>query len=499
MATVGGELVGGELGVVLDDTTTVGVTFVDSPSLETTSLNVDSLNNDLTVCQYILPHDVTVAGFEEVVEEVELGATSWDNLNKSSSSLSHESRICSDPNPDVFFTLIEETVAPPGLLASPTGQEGGEVIVEKIYEMKDDLCFTEGSGTPEIKVEPIDTIEHSIESEEHIIETMTWIKEEKAEDMKEEMEISTPETRKTTRVRVVAYQCSDCVMHFSDEADYKAHMEAHLVKLQNSCALCNTEFETKSELQEHIKEHFSESSANTCHTCKQSFMTKSGLKRHRKQLHNLGTVVVLNPTSVKCSQCQEIFSDKSSLRQHAAVHASKKPFSCDECGATFTQNGSLQVHLRRHRGEKPFSCQLCGNNFTRAHSLKVHMKTHTGEKPFSCEYCGACFVTSSHLTVHRRTHTGERPYSCSDCGATFITTSHLNVHRRVHAGGGNVTGAPVGCSQCQASFNDPAQLRHHRRTQHRSSQPQSQFICKVCDKRFPNHRQLSNHMVHECG
>ena len=441
----------------------------------------------------------SVAGFEEVVEEVELGATPWDNLKSSpsSSSLNQAARISTDPNPDVFFTLIEETVASPGLLASPPGQEGGEVIVEKIYEMKDDLCFTEGSGTPEIKVEPIDSIEHSIDdSQEHVIETMTWIKEEKPEYLKEEVEVSPPEIRKTTRVRVVAYHCSDCMMHFVDEADYKAHMEAHLVKLQNSCALCNTEFETKSELQEHIKDHFSKNSSNTCHTCKQTFMSKSGLKRHRKQLHNFGTVLVLNPSSLKCGQCQETFSDKASLRQHAAVHASKKPFRCAECGATFTQNGSLQVHIRRHSGEKPFSCQLCGNNFTRAHSLKVHMKTHTGEKPFSCEYCGASFVTSSHLTVHRRTHTGERPYSCSDCGATFITTSHLNVHRRVHGGGGNVTGAPVGCSQCQASFSDPAQLRLHRRTHHRSSQTQSQVTCKVCEKRFPNHRQLNNH---ECG
>lgn len=58
MATVGGELVGGELGVVLEETG-VGVTFVDPPSLESSSLTEDALHNDLTVCQYILPHDVT--------------------------------------------------------------------------------------------------------------------------------------------------------------------------------------------------------------------------------------------------------------------------------------------------------------------------------------------------------------------------------------------------------------------------------------------------------
>lgn len=57
MAKVGGELVGGELGVVLEEAS-VGVTFVDSPSLTSAGLTEDSLNSDLTVCQYILPNDV---------------------------------------------------------------------------------------------------------------------------------------------------------------------------------------------------------------------------------------------------------------------------------------------------------------------------------------------------------------------------------------------------------------------------------------------------------
>ncbi|KAK8736656.1 hypothetical protein OTU49_004576 [Cherax quadricarinatus] len=499
MARVGGELVGGELGVVLEETG-VGVTFVDPPSLESSDLAEDSLNSDLTVCQYILPHDVTVAGFEEVVEEVELGSPSWDNLNKSSSSssLSHDSGISTDPSPDVFLTLIEETVAPPGLLSSSPSQEGGEVIVERIYEMKDDLCFAEGS--PEIKDEPLETVEESIEldREEQVIEQQDlWPKQLKSEEVINESEL---ETKKSTRVRVVAYHCTDCSVNFTDETEFRAHMEAHLIKLQNSCALCSTEFSTKSELQDHIKEHFSKNSSHTCNICDQKFVSKNGLKRHKKQLHNFSSVVVLNTAAIKCGVCQAVFSDKATLRQHTATHTARKPFTCDECGATFTQNGSLQVHLRRHRGEKPFTCQLCGNSFTRAHSLKVHMKTHTGEKPYACEYCGACFVTSSHLTVHRRTHTGERPYSCSDCGATFITTSHLNVHRRVHTGSGNVTSAPVNCPQCQATFNDPTQLRHHRRTQHRMNHQQtSQVTCKMCDKRFPNPRQLNNHMVHECG
>ena len=348
------------------------------------------------------------------------------------------------------------------------------------------------------------------------------------------------------KVRLVSYQCTDCKTTFIREGDFRAHMEAHLIQLQNSCALCNTEFPCKSLLQEHIKDHFTRNLPHGCDLCKEKFVTKTALKRHRKQAHGnhhcqdsssgnaKGRETSSSPPIQKWQSRPVVtLGDRQVLKTHSTAQNNgngstpnaRKPYTCDECGATFTQNGSLQVHLRRHRGEKPFTCQLCGNSFTRAHSLKVHMKTHTGEKPYACEYCGACFVTSSHLTVHRRTHTGERPYSCGDCGATFITTSHLNVHRRVHAathaqggnGGGNVT-----CPSCRRVFDDPAVLRHHKRTEHRginnnnNNNPASAnilvssnndsnvsqgppFICKVCDRRFANHASLSKHMAHECG
>ncbi|CAL4097334.1 unnamed protein product, partial [Meganyctiphanes norvegica] len=571
MAVVGcGELVGvggGELSY-LDDGSFHGVTFVDTPpnSLSDSSHHA-VLSADLTVCQYILPQDVAVSGFEEVVEEVELGC--WDNLNKSSSSssLSHDSGIGSDPtdpngepSPDVFLTLIEETVTPASLLtASPSQDGGGEVIVERIYEMKDDLCFNEATTVDaDIKDEPsedMDDEEMDEQIEEHTLtmqmmkcdgeetedsettETAATVEHEVLEFTSEGEVITTVSGGMTTpltpplvagvtagtvlaagaggTVRVVAYHCSDCKTNFTQESDFRDHMQEHLIKLQNSCALCSTEFSSKSELQEHIKDHFTKNSTSShkCSICSENFVTKSGLKRHKKQLHSGNSVVVINTNTSgegnKCSVCLEAFSDKTALRQHVAQqHATRKPFTCQECGATFTQNGSLQVHLRRHRGEKPFSCQLCGNSFTRAHSLKVHMKTHTGEKPYACEYCGACFVTSSHLTVHRRTHTGERPYSCGDCGATFITTSHLNVHRRVHTGTNSVSGSSgsssnsVSCGQCSSTFKDASALRSHRRTHHRNGHNASSLqslTCKVCHKQFSNHSQLGKHLVHECA
>ena len=329
------------------------------------------------------------------------------------------------------------------------------------------------------------------------------------------------------------FRCEECCASFAKHEDLKAHMEAHLVKRQNSCALCNIEFPSKSALQMHIKHHFSK--AHSCELCSEKFASKGLLRTHKLRKHSnsvstlttsADTTKVLNNSPLlsnraasngtllvtsdqiasrknknvsattnnsgdnlvrvfKCSLCQAQFSSRSAMKQHSTSHH-HKPYKCDQCGATFTQNGSLQVHIRRHRGEKPFTCALCGNSYTRAFSLKVHMKTHTGEKPHMCEYCSSSFITSSHLNVHRRIHTGERPFSCSECSATFITTSHLNVHKKIHSLA-NV--APVRCQVCNMTFKDTTLLRLHRKTQHphlnskkKRGNHSSSCKCKDCKK-----------------
>ena len=158
------------------------------------------------------------------------------------------------------------------------------------------------------------------------------------------------------KVRVVSYQCTDCKTNFNKESDFRLHMEAHLIKLQNSCALCNAEFPCKSQLQEHIKEHFSKSLPHACDLCTDKFISKSGLRRHKRQMHNQsssngnheGGIVLVSAegnSSYKCHVCQAGFPDRLLLKQHTATHSStaRKPYTCEECGATFTQNGSLQV------------------------------------------------------------------------------------------------------------------------------------------------------------
>ncbi|KAF2350169.1 Zinc finger C2H2-type [Trinorchestia longiramus] len=566
-------------------------------------ISADTISSELTVCQYVLPADIVVGGFEEVVEEVELGSE-WCMegcaLPNSTASPSNSSgmHFINPGSTDVLFTVIDDSFTMAHVDGAKMGLDSSSIITQDVMLQKHreypdvkpfiddnqldslDVCGsvsslnnvvladddksqvfmkseeTESSG-PDTSLFTLIQPGHFQDASNQVIgktekplngsKILEHSKTETLVDVSNDLNIPSQITDLTLYPNIVldftdidqpgktyklklqkvnlmenasskihgkklkssvkkdsSFQCKDCSLLFRKKDDLEAHMEDHLVKLQNSCPLCSAQFPSKSALQVHIRQHFN--NPYICSLCSEQFSDKSLLNKHKLREHGIKSSALIqstksshdgstssNVTSVhlvkqnssskasstknfgknepdscgltkafKCSLCKTLFSSRAELKLHSNTHW-QKPFKCDECGATFTQNGSLQVHIRRHRGEKPFTCKLCGNSYTRAFSLKVHMKTHTGEKPHNCEYCNSSFITSSHLNVHRRIHTGERPFSCSECSATFITTSHLNVHKKIHL---FASPSLLRCSQCNVTVRDQAQLRLHRKTNH---------------------------------
>ncbi|XP_061620927.1 oocyte zinc finger protein XlCOF8.4-like [Phyllopteryx taeniolatus] len=159
---------------------------------------------------------------------------------------------------------------------------------------------------------------------------------------------------------------------------------------------------------------------------------------------------------VKCSQCDNTFFNKSSLKRHMTTHTGVKPFTCSVCGKKFRIKGDLKIHTRIHTGEKPFACSICDKGFTQKGHLRSHIRTHTGEKPFACSFCNLSFSQRSSLVPHMRTHTGEKPYSCSICGKSFSLHVNLVRHRRTHAGE-----KAFSCNVCDEQFSNESELDKH--------------------------------------
>ncbi|KAH9278203.1 PR domain zinc finger protein 14 [Echinococcus granulosus] len=132
----------------------------------------------------------------------------------------------------------------------------------------------------------------------------------------------------------------------------------------------------------------------------------------------------------KCSDCNKVFRQKSSLEEHLKVHSTYSPFQCPECKERFKRKASLKAHVENHTGLKPHLCIDCGKSFSRrAYLLRHAAAKHRGLKPYPCSDCKKSFPYSSSLRTHVATvHKGLRPHRRSDCGRLFPCRAYLQMH-----------------------------------------------------------------------
>ena len=92
-------------------------------------------------------------------------------------------------------------------------------------------------------------------------------------------------------------------------------------------------------------------------------------------------------------------------------------FFSSECDQTFTQLSSLQKHNRVHDKQKPFKCEFsgCPCAFSQISNLIRHQRIHTGEKPFKCNFCSKTFASGSNLKQHLQVHQKQDSRSNFEC------------------------------------------------------------------------------------
>ncbi|XP_050400212.1 uncharacterized protein LOC126817358 isoform X4 [Patella vulgata] len=267
-----------------------------------------------------------------------------------------------------------------------------------------------------------------------------------------------------------------------------------------------------------------------CHICGNSFEHSYLLTAHLKRHEHM---------EYRCDQCDKVYKDKTSLKQHINGHKGVTPYKCSSCDESFSSAQLRSAHNFQRHVPPRYCCDVCGKRYRRKREYVVHCHTHTGEKPFECDICQKAFSSNIFLIRHRKTHIGAlklkvdglksevdelkpdfatlQPHVCHVCGLVFkfkhILQAHLKrhnnteyrcdycdktykdkqnlqAHLNVHMGV-----KPYKCSKCDESF-----VSAHLRITHniRRHMP-PRFACNLCDKSYLEKRRLAVHYRSHTG
>lgn len=207
------------------------------------------------------------------------------------------------------------------------------------------------------------------------------------------------------------------------------------------CVLCNENFATKPELQEHFRGH--------------GLKGDTSLKPQRPSEN----VANFSPPST-CELCGFSCTNIRSYWQHfRKFHPEWRGIDCAHCGKHFLQKSDYERHLKSHiddTEEQVFLCVHCDSKFFSEDALRHHSQGHeqvqqlenlvkeerkqTKKKPkflggtfkLKASYCKLCrwqFGSSIALAQHLVTH---GIFLCLTCGCELASDEMFRNHQKVH-------------------------------------------------------------------
>lgn len=226
-----------------------------------------------------------------------------------------------------------------------------------------------------------------------------------------------------------------------------------------------------------------------CYKCQKILKTRYYLIRHLEITHSF-------ERPLECKICYSRFKCKVSLKCHARVHQSEKPYKCDfeGCGKSFKAETIMNTHKKLHSNseytQNPHECIKCGRRMKTLANLKSHLKRHDTPKTFKCYECGWGFVTDVELRDHLTVHSDEKPFKCSKCDRRFKKAGDVKVHLISHLSTQEKDAIKKHqCDLCGLKFRQHYEIVNHIR---RHTQ-KSFFRCHKCSKCFKTKYAVKNH------
>lgn len=323
--------------------------------------------------------------------------------------------------------------------------------------------------------------------------------------------------------------CPTCSKNFRCPADLDLHKVFHDPSRPFVCNICSLRFWTTRAMTIHqklvhsVKEPLNskESSVKAqpevykCEPCDKVYTIKKSYMKHCKTKHKEDSVKTIpdNESSgdqesdeeeshrnfedddsendsdsapyFPCHVCGKTFLTSEKLEDHQRCHLGEKPFECEECGKCFFQLVNLQQHQRSHKSE--FQCQMCGKGFVSLFALRKHKQSHVRNTPHRCTKCHLSFTRSTELAEHMVTHRDEN-FPCDLCDETFSCKTSRAEHRKMHTEQEEDLPPLIPPSEQTIQMTSALSSRSLS-----SNVEQYKYRCGICQVRYPDPEQLSEH------
>lgn len=249
--------------------------------------------------------------------------------------------------------------------------------------------------------------------------------------------------------RAWKFTCDACGGKFMRQEVYEYHLLLHRGERPYSCQECAKAFKSRPVLMLH----------EMCHNRLADPAPSSSLtgvldKGYSKAVYGGSTHIMAatsalmesmtgNGLTYQCTICDQIYDNKTALREHEIMHSVDGEYTCKVCGKKFRSLIGLKIHNNKHQNdmiqqqlngsnaketggcgsgeanganllyyeevdgldkERPFVCRVCDKRFKTKHALPYHMLLHTGETPFVCDFCGKGFRALISLKLHAKKH-----------------------------------------------------------------------------------------------
>jgi KRAB domain-containing zinc finger protein len=232
------------------------------------------------------------------------------------------------------------------------------------------------------------------------------------------------------------YTCEECGNSFTQVSSLQDHMKSihpsdkELAKIECICLVCQAQFETSINLNEHQINRHNMSDVKSCNRCETHWTSVETLQKHVAETHKL----IVFP----CELCDKTFTQPFSKRSHITrTHTRSTEVQCKQCPKVFVHQDRLKIHMRAIHGDGgDFKCEFCNYRAVKKSKLELHVQaTHIKKIRYECELkpCKFFSYRKDGLTMHIKfVHERQKNHKCELCDMAFFARRDKIKHMKKH-------------------------------------------------------------------